>query len=116
MQDYLFSRNAKTLAKGVYMRSHKLSALLQALLFGTLASAAAAQTMVVPAPAPYTSDDQSVVVVQPAPATVIVDSPAVTTTPRSAVQPDPTGDVKCRFAAPSEYWDCVNSHNGGGGK
>src|SRR5215831_14515587 len=65
-----FSRNAKTFAKGVYMRSHKLSALLLALLFGTLASAAAAQIVVAPAPAPYTSDNQSVIVVQPAPSAV----------------------------------------------
>jgi len=97
------------------MRSHKLSALLLALLFGTLASAAAAQIVVAPAPAPYTSDNQSVIVVQPAPSAVIVDSPAVITT-QPAIQPDPAADMKCRFAAPSAYWDCVNSYNGGGGK
>lgn len=95
------------------MRSHKLSALLQVLSFGTLASAAAAQTVVAPAPAPYTSDDTQVIVVQPAPSAVIVDSPAVITTQPGAVQPDPSADTKCRFAAPSAYWDCVNSHNGG---
>jgi len=97
------------------MRSHKLSALVLGLLFGTLASVAAAQTVVAPAPAPYTSDSQSVIVVQPAPSAVIVESPAVITTQR-AIQPDPSADTKCRYAAASEYWDCVNSYNGGGGK
>jgi hypothetical protein len=103
MQERIFSRNAKTFAKGVYMRSHKMSALLQALLFGTLASAAVAQTVVAPAPAPYTSDDQSVMVVQPAPSAVIVDSPAVIITTQPPIQPDPSADTKCRFAARSEY-------------
>ena len=97
------------------MRSHKLSALLQALIFGAVASVAAAQTVVTPAPAPYTPDNNAVVVVQPAPAPVIVESPAVVTA-QPAEQPNPAADMKCRFAAPSAYWDCVNSYHGGAGK
>lgn len=92
------------------MRSLKLSALLPAVIFGAFASAAAAQVVVAPAPAPYTTD-QSTVVIQPAPSTVVVESaPIVSSSPE---QPDPSADMKCHFAAPSEYWDCVNSHNAG---
>jgi hypothetical protein len=98
-----------------------LSALLSALALGAAASAGA-QTVVVQQAtpdaiqatpdtiqtAPYTtqaapdtlppSDSQTLVVVPPTPTPV----------------PDSNADAKCRMVLPQDYWDCVNSHNGGG--
>lgn len=91
----------------------RLRALLQALVFGALAFPAAAQTVVIPASAPYMSDERpSVLGVQSdgSPVIVYYPSPAMVNS-----QPDPSADSKCRFVVPSEYWGCVNGHNGGGG-
>ena len=77
----------------------KLSMLLSAVAFGIAASAVAQTVVVQPAPdtLPPSSDSQTLIVVPP------------TATP----VPDPAADAKCRNVVPAEYWDCVNSHNGG---
>jgi len=94
------------------MRTLKLSALVSALTVGAAVFAVSAQTVV----APYApTDSGQVIVVQPPPSAVIVESPALVPAQPPMVQPDPSADTKCQFAAPNAYWDCVNSHNGSGG-
>ncbi|HSS71110.1 MAG TPA: hypothetical protein VLQ46_10735 [Casimicrobiaceae bacterium] len=80
------------------MQRTKLTAFLAVLALGAAASAGA-QTVVIeatPDTPPPTSGD--VLVVVPPTATPV---------------PDPAADAKCRAVAPIDYWDCVNSHNGG---
>ena len=79
------------------MQRTKLTVFLAALALGAAASAGA-QTAIVATPntPPVTGGDTLVVVPQ-------------TATPA----PDPAADAKCRQVIPAEYWDCVNSHNGG---
>lgn len=89
-------------------QSTTVSMLLSALAFGVAASVGA-QTVVVQ-PAPQT------VVVQPAPDTLPPPSDSQTlivVPPTATPVPDPAADTKCRNVIPAEYWDCVNSHNGG---
>jgi hypothetical protein len=100
------------------MRHRKLGGML--LLFALGAAFSVGAQVIVNAPPPGTQ-----VAIEPAPSTVIVAAaPAsVQTEPvvviRSVVptpRPDPAADAKCRYMAPGSYWDCVNSHNGGGGQ
>ena len=79
------------------MQRTKLTVFLAALALGAAASAGA-QTVIQAAPdtPPSTSGD-----------TLVVIPPTATPTP------DPAADAKCRQVAPAEYWDCMNSHNGG---
>ena len=89
----------------------RLSTLMAALAFG-IAGSASAQTVVVQ-PAPDT------VVVQPPPDAVVVrpapssDQTMIVVPPTATPVPDPAADAKCRNVVPADYWDCVNSHNGG---
>jgi hypothetical protein len=98
------------------MRHRKLGGMLLLLTLGAASSLGA--QVIVNAPPPGTQ-----VAVEPAPSTVIVAAAPVQTEPvvviRSVVptpRPDPAADAKCRDMAPGSYWDCVNSHNGGGGQ
>lgn len=77
----------------------KLSMLLSAVAFGIAASAGAQTVVVQPTPdtLPPPSGSQTLIVVPPTPTPV----------------PDPSADTKCRNVLPADYWDCVNSHNGG---
>jgi len=89
-----------------------LSMLLSAVAFG-IAASANAQTVVVQ-PAPDTS--AQTVVVQPAPNALPPPSDSQTlivVPPTPTPVPDPAAGAKCRNVVPAEYWDCVNSHNGG---
>jgi hypothetical protein len=76
----------------------RLTAFLAALALGAAASAGA-QTVIqaTPDPPPPPSGGDTLLVVPP------------TATP----VPDPAADAKCRAVIPADYWDCVNSHNGG---
>jgi len=76
-----------------------LSVLLSALAFGIAVSASAQTVVVQPAPdtLPPPSDRQTLIVVPPTPTPV----------------PDAAANEKCKMVVPAEYWDCVNSHNGG---
>ena len=80
-------------------QSTTLSMLLSALAFGVAASAGAQTVVAQPAPdtLPPPSNSQTQIVVPPTPTPV----------------PDPAADAKCRDVRPADYWDCVNSHNGG---
>jgi len=99
------------------MRTHKLNVLLPAVALAVCASAAAAQTVAPypPAAAPYPPADQprEVIIVQPSQAPAVVEYGTIVP-PQGMPQPDPSAEVKCRYASSIEYWDCVNSHNGGG--
>jgi hypothetical protein len=80
------------------MQRTKLTVFLAALTLGAVASAGA-QTVIqaaTPDTPPPTSGDTLVVV-----------------PPTAAPAPDPAADAKCRQVLPAEYWDCMNSHNGG---
>ena len=100
------------------MRIHNLKALLPALALSLCATAAVAQTVVYP-PAqtavPYPPPDQprEVIIVQPSPPPTVVESYTIVP-PSGTPQADPSAETKCRYASQLEYWDCVNSHNGGG--
>jgi len=87
----------------------RLTAFLAALALGAAASAGA-QTVVQATPdTPPPSGGDTVVVVPPPSGgdTLLVVPPTATPVP------DPAADAKCRAAMPSNYWDCMNSHNGG---
>jgi len=89
-----------------------LSVLLSAIAFG-IAVSASAQTVVVQ-PAPDTS--AQTVVVQPAPDALPPPSDRQTlivVPPTPTPVPDAAANEKCKMVIPAEYWDCVNSHNGG---
>src|SRR5262249_46774313 len=99
------------------MRTHKLNALLAALAVGVCVSTAGAQTAAPYPPAqtatPYPpTDEPREVIVVPSPSSAVTGS-AIIVPPRATPQPDPSAEAKCRSAAPSAYWDCINSHNAG---
>jgi len=100
------------------MRTHKLTALLSALAVGVCVSTAGAQTAAPYPPAqtatpyPPTDEPREVIIVQPSPSAGAAES-ATIVPPRATPQPDPSAESKCRYAAPSAYWDCINSHNAG---
>ena len=80
------------------MQRTKLTVFLAAFTLGAVASAGA-QTVIqaaTPDTPPPTSGDTLVVV-----------------PPTATPAPDPAADAKCRQVLPAEYWDCMNSHNGG---
>ena len=92
------------------MQHPKLSA-LTLVLAASAAMSASADILVT---APPIQESQTVVVapptavvVQPVPAGTIVLPVAPTPVP------DPAADAKCRYLAPPDYWDCVNSHSAG---
>jgi hypothetical protein len=101
------------------MRIHKLNTLLSALAVGVCVTTAGAQTAMPYPPAqtatpyPPTDEPREVIVVQPSPPPAATGESAIIVPPRATPQPDPSAESKCRYAAPSAYWDCVNSHNGG---
>ena len=75
----------------------RLTVFLAALALGAAASAGA-QTVIQATPdLPPPSGGDRVLVVPP------IATPV----------PDPAADAKCRAVIPADYWDCVNSHNGG---
>ena len=79
------------------MQRTKLTVFLAALALGAAASAGA-QTVIQATPdVPPPSGGDTLLVVPP------------TATP----VPDPAADAKCRAVMPADYWDCINSHNGG---
>ena len=100
------------------MRTHKLNTLLSALAVGVCATAAGAQTATPYPPAqtatlyPPTDEPREVIVVQPSLPAATGES-VIIVPPRATPQPDPSAESKCRYAAPSAYWDCINSHNAG---
>ena len=81
------------------MQRTKLTAFLAALALGAAASAGAQTVVVIEAtpdtPLPSAAD------------TLLVIPPTATPVP------DPAADAKCRAVVPGDYWDCMNSHNGG---
>ena len=89
------------------MQRKKLTVLLGAIAFGAAATAGA-QTVVQVAP------DTTVVQATPGTAPPPTSSDTLVVVPQTATpHPDPAADAKCRQVIPAEYWDCVNSHNGG---
>jgi hypothetical protein len=81
------------------MQRTKLTAFLAALALGAAVSAGA-QTVVIqaaPSDTPLPAGGDTLLVIPP------------TATP----VPDPAADAKCRAVVPGDYWDCMNSHNGG---
>ncbi|HVP88275.1 MAG TPA: hypothetical protein VMU79_09380 [Casimicrobiaceae bacterium] len=79
------------------MQRTKFTVFLAALALGA-ATSAGAQTVIQAAPdtPPPTSVD-----------TLVVIPPTATPTP------DPAANAKCQQVMPVDYWDCMNSHNGG---
>ena len=88
----------------------RLTVFLAALALGAAASAGA-QTVIQATPdLPPPSGGDTVVVVPAPPSggdTLLVVPPTATPVP------DPAADAKCRAVIPADYWDCMNSHNGG---
>ena len=89
------------------MQHLKLTAMVL-VLTASAAISAGAQILVQAPPA-----DTQNVVVSPPTAVVIEQAPAVVLLPIAPNPvPDPAADMKCRYLAPADYWDCVNSHSG----
>ena len=80
------------------MQRTKLTAFLAALALGAAASAGAQSVIqATPDTPPPPSGGDTLLVIPP------------TATP----VPDPAADAKCRPVLSADYWDCMNSHNGG---
>ena len=92
------------------MQHPKLSA-LTLVLAASAAMSASADIIVT---APPVEESQTIVVAPPT-AVVVQPVPAGTIVLPVAPNPvpDPAADAKCRYLAPPDYWDCVNSHSGG---
>ena len=97
------------------MRHRKLSGMLLLLTFGAAFSAGAQVIVSAPPPGAQVAVEpaQSPVIIAAAPAPVQTEPVIVVRSVVPTPRPDPAGDAKCRYMAPSSYWDCVNSHNGG---
>ena len=90
------------------MQRTKLTVFLAALALGAAASAGA-QTVIVATPdTPQPTSGNTVVVAPPTSGDTLLVVP-----PTATPAPDPAADAKCRGLIAAEYWDCVNSHNGG---